>query len=120
MFYEVMWRIWAERALYPVPWWVQQTFRRWSDAFDGGLFDSKEASLSSNALYRYWNMVGVKDHPQESVVDRAVRSSRSMTVTPSPSSSSSRTPGGCFCRSCSMPRAPRRPSSRASTAATCP
>jgi hypothetical protein len=71
MFYEVMWRTWAERAPYPVPWWLQQAFRRWSDAYDGGLFDSKEAALASNALYRYWNMVGVKDHGQESLVGQA-------------------------------------------------
>lgn len=50
---------------------VQQAFRRWSDAYDGGLFDSKEAALASNALYRYWNMVGVKDHGQESLVGQA-------------------------------------------------
>src|SRR5512144_2970109 len=71
MFYEVMWRVWARRAPYPVPWWVQQSFRRWIDAYDAGLFDSKEAALASNALYRYWNMVGVKDHRQESLVGQA-------------------------------------------------
>src|SRR5512144_575565 len=71
MFYEVMWRVWARRAPYPVPWWVQQSFRRWIDAYDDGLFDSKEAALSSNALYRYWNMVGVKDHRQESRVGQS-------------------------------------------------
>jgi hypothetical protein len=52
MFYEVMWRVWANDAPYPLPWWLQQTFRRWIDNFDSGLFDSKEAALSSNALYR--------------------------------------------------------------------
>jgi hypothetical protein len=71
MFYEVMWRVWAERQPFPVPWWTQQTFRRWIDAYDGGLFDSKEAAFSSNALYRYWNMVGVKEHRQESLVGQA-------------------------------------------------
>lgn len=71
MFYEVMWRIWARRAPYPLPWWLQQTFRAWIDDFDGGLFDSKEAALSSNALYRYWSMVGVKDAHQESLVGQA-------------------------------------------------
>jgi hypothetical protein len=71
MFYESMWRIWDARQPYPFPWWVQQTFRRWIDAFDGGLFDSKEAAFSSNALYRYWNMVGVKDHARESLVGQA-------------------------------------------------
>ncbi|MGB8380292.1 MAG: hypothetical protein WCG47_03415, partial [Dermatophilaceae bacterium] len=56
---------------YPLPWWLQQTFRRWIDNFDAGLFDSKEAALASNALYRYWNMVGVKDAHQESLVGQA-------------------------------------------------
>jgi hypothetical protein len=71
MFYEVMWRAWARGGPYPLPWWLQQTFRRWIDNFDGGLFDSKEAALSSNALYRYWSMVGVKDAHQESLVGQA-------------------------------------------------
>src|SRR5215470_1441120 len=71
MFYEVMWRIWARRAVYPLPWWLQQSFRRWIDDFDSGLFDSKEAALSSNALYRYWSMVGVKDAHQECVIGQA-------------------------------------------------
>lgn len=71
MFYEVMWRAWATGAPYPLPWWLQQTFRRWIEAYDGGLFDSKEAALASNALYRYWNMVGVKDAHQESLVGQA-------------------------------------------------
>jgi hypothetical protein len=71
MFYEVMWRAWATGAPYPLPWWLQQTFRRWIDNFDGGLFDSKEAALSSNALYRYWAMVGVKDAHQESLIGQA-------------------------------------------------
>jgi hypothetical protein len=57
MFYEVMWRSWAQGAPYPVPWWLRQAFRRRSDAYGGGLFDSMEAALASNALYRYWNMV---------------------------------------------------------------
>jgi hypothetical protein len=71
MFYEVMWRAWARDATYPLPWWVQQTFRRWINNFDDGLFDSREAALASNALYRYWNMVGVKDARQESLVGQA-------------------------------------------------
>ena len=71
MFYEVMWRAWARGGPYPLPWWLQQTFRRWIDNFDDGLFDSKEAALSSNALYRYWSMVGVKDAHQESLVGQA-------------------------------------------------
>ncbi len=41
---------------------------RWSDAFDSGLFDTKEGAFASNANYRYWNMVGVKDYRQESLV----------------------------------------------------
>jgi hypothetical protein len=71
MFYEVAWRTWARGQSAPLPWWVQQCFRRWSDAYDSGLFDSKEAAFASNALYRYWNMVGVKDHHQESLVGQA-------------------------------------------------
>ena len=66
-----MWRTWSRDAPYPMPWWLQQTFRRWIDNFDGGMFDSKEAALASNALYRYWNMVGVKDAHQESLVGQA-------------------------------------------------
>lgn len=71
MFYEVMWRQWAERGRYPVPWWCQQYFRAWRDDYDQGLFDSKEAAFASNANYRYWNFVGVKDHHQESLVGQA-------------------------------------------------
>ncbi|MEV3859046.1 hypothetical protein AB0J38_32615 [Streptomyces sp. NPDC050095] len=73
MFYEVMWRSWAGRTQvpYPVPWWAQQAFRRWSDDFDAGTYDSKEAAFASNALYRYWGMVGVKDHRQESLIGQA-------------------------------------------------
>ncbi|QIB42504.1 hypothetical protein [Streptomyces aureoverticillatus] len=73
MFYEVMWRSWANRARvpYPVPWWAQAAFRRWSDDFDSGTYESKEAAFSSNALYRYWHMVGVKDHRQESLIGQA-------------------------------------------------
>ena len=70
MFYEVMWRAKANGKM-PLPWWVQQYFRRWSDSYDGGLFDSKEAAFSSNAHYRYWNMVGVKDHQQETLIGQA-------------------------------------------------
>ncbi|MFI1358362.1 hypothetical protein ACH4TV_33070 [Streptomyces sp. NPDC020898] len=73
MFYEVMWRGWAgrDRLPYPVPWWAQQAFRRWSDDYDAGTYDSKEAAFASNALYRYWHMVGVKDHRQESLIGQA-------------------------------------------------
>ncbi len=71
MFYEVMWRLWARKEPYPFPWWVQATLGHWSDSYDGGLFDSKEAAFASNALYRYWSMVGVKDHGRESLVGQA-------------------------------------------------
>ena len=71
MFYEVMWRNHARGHPLPSPWWAQQYFRQGSDAFDGGLFASKEAAFASNAHYRYWNMVGVKDHRQESLVGQA-------------------------------------------------
>jgi hypothetical protein len=68
MFYEVMWRVWSRQDPYPIPWWVKETLRRWIPLFDEGLFDSKEAALSSNALYRYWQMIGVKDIGQKSLV----------------------------------------------------
>lgn len=71
MFYEVMWRVWAQHAPYPIPWWVSETLAHWIENFDGGLFDSKQAAFSSNALYRYWNMVGVKDVGQNSLVGQA-------------------------------------------------
>jgi len=70
-FYEVMHRTQARRVPYPMPWWVQMYLRRWRDAFDGGLFDSREISFASNALYRYWNMVGVKDAEEESLIGQA-------------------------------------------------
>jgi hypothetical protein len=35
------------------------------------MFGSKEAGLAANGLYRYWNMVGVKDAHQESLVGQA-------------------------------------------------
>lgn len=68
MFYEVMWRLRTTGIPYPMPWWTTQYFRHWIDPFDGGLFDSKEAAFASNANYRYWNMVGVKDAVQETLV----------------------------------------------------
>lgn len=55
----------------PLPWWTQQYFRRWIEDYDAGLFPSKEAAFCSNALYRYWNMVGVKDAPQECLIGKA-------------------------------------------------
>ncbi len=71
MFYELMWRVQASGRPLPLPWWVQQYFRRWTDAFDSGLFDTKEGAFASNAAYRYWNMLGVKDAPQECLVGQA-------------------------------------------------
>jgi hypothetical protein len=71
MFYEVMWRAWASGATYPIPWWALQALRAWSDDYDGGLFESKQAAFASNALYRYWNMIGVKDAGLESLVGQA-------------------------------------------------
>ena len=71
MFYEVMWRLYARGLPYPFPWWVQQNFRHWTDSFDTGLFDSKEAAFVSNANYRYWNMVGEVNRDLESLVGQA-------------------------------------------------
>ncbi len=71
MFYELMWRVQAQGRPLPLPWWVQQYFRQWSDVFDSGLFDTKEGAFASNASFRYWNMIGVKDAPQECLVGQA-------------------------------------------------
>jgi hypothetical protein len=71
IYYEVMWRNQAQQGPMPRPWWTQQYFRRWVDDYDGGLFPSKEASFCSNALYRYWNMVGVKNTPQECLIGQS-------------------------------------------------
>lgn len=71
LFYELMWRIEGQGRRLPLPWWVQQHFRAWTDAYDGGLFSSKEAAFASNALYRYWSMVGVKDRRQECLVGQS-------------------------------------------------
>jgi len=71
MFYEVMWRSQAQGRAFPLPWWVQQYFRYWSNDFDAGLFDTREGAFASNASYRYWNMIGVKDAPQECLVGQA-------------------------------------------------
>ena len=72
MFYELMWRIWSQNAPYPMPWWLQSYFRDWPGD-DGGMFGAKETALASNAQCRYWNMVGVKDAHQESLVGRPGR-----------------------------------------------
>ena len=71
MFYEVMWRNVVQGSPIPLPWWTQQYFRHWVEPFDSGLFDSKEAAFSSNANYRYWSMIGVKDAQQETLVGQA-------------------------------------------------
>ena len=70
MFYELMWQIWSRNTPYPMPWWLQSYFRDWPGD-DGGMFGAKQTALASNALYRYWNMVGVKDAHQESLVGQA-------------------------------------------------
>ena len=70
MFYELMWQIWSRNIPYPMPWWLQSYFRDWPGN-DGGMFGAKQTALASNALYRYWNMVGVKDAHQESLVGQA-------------------------------------------------
>jgi hypothetical protein len=71
MFYEFMWRVQGQGRPLPLPWWVQQYFHRWTDVFDTGLFDTKEGAFASNASYRYWNMIGVKDAPQNCLVGQA-------------------------------------------------
>lgn len=71
LFYELMWQGAARNTALPRPWWVQQYFRSWVNSFDDKLFDTKESSFLSNAFYRYWNMVGVKDHHQESLIGQA-------------------------------------------------
>src|SRR5271157_1863937 len=71
IYYELMWRNQGQAHPMPLPWWAQQYFRRWVEDYDSGLFPSKEAALCSNALYRYWNMVGVKDAPQECLIGQA-------------------------------------------------
>lgn len=71
IYYEVMWRNQTRGRPMPQPWWAQQYFRRWVEDYDNGLFPSKEAAFCSNALYRYWNMVGVKNAPQECLIGQA-------------------------------------------------
>jgi hypothetical protein len=68
MFYELMWRAKSQSAPAPLPFWVQMYFRHWSDNYDCGLFGCKEEAFSSNAHFRYWNMIGVKDYKQEGLV----------------------------------------------------
>jgi hypothetical protein len=71
MFYELMWRIQGQGRPLPLPWWVQHYFRSWNPAFDAGLFNTREGAFASNASYRYWNLIGVKDAAQESLVGQA-------------------------------------------------
>ncbi|MDB5369118.1 MAG: hypothetical protein JWP20_676, partial [Roseomonas sp.] len=71
LFYEIMWRIEGQGRRLPMPWWVQQYLRGWTDNYDSGLFPSKEAAFASNALYRYWNMIGVKDRQQECLIGQS-------------------------------------------------
>jgi hypothetical protein len=71
LFYEVMWRIWGRGSRQPLPWWVQQQTRHTPQELDRGLFASREEAFASNAYYRYWNMVGVKDHSQECLIGQA-------------------------------------------------
>jgi hypothetical protein len=71
MFFKVMQRIQARGGSHPLPWWVQQYFRHWTNAFDPGLFETLENAFASNAHFRYWNMIGVKDAPQECLVGQA-------------------------------------------------
>jgi hypothetical protein len=71
LFYEIMWRIETQGRQLPLPWWIQQYFRSWTDNYDGGLFPSREAAFASNALYRYWNMIGVKDRHQECLIGQS-------------------------------------------------
>jgi hypothetical protein len=68
-FYEVMWRV--KNTPFPIPWWIQQYLRNWHDDYNTGLFSSKEEAFAANALYRYWSMIGVKDHHQESLIGQA-------------------------------------------------
>jgi hypothetical protein len=71
IFYEVMWRIWGRGSKLPLPWWVQQQIRHTPPELDRGLFASREEAFCSNAYYRYWNMVGVKEHSQECLIGQA-------------------------------------------------
>jgi hypothetical protein len=70
-FYEIMWRIEGQGRRLPLPWWVQQYLRALTDNYDSGLFPSMQAAFASNALYRYWNMIGVKDRRQECLVGQS-------------------------------------------------
>ncbi|MBS0641528.1 MAG: hypothetical protein JSS43_16805 [Proteobacteria bacterium] len=71
LFYELMWRIQGQGRKLPLQPWIQFYFRDWTDNFDSGLFPSRQAAFASNALYRYWNMIGVKDRRQECLIGQA-------------------------------------------------
>lgn len=71
MFYEVTWCNETTGRRMPQPWWIQEYFRKWINAFDDDLFDFKQGAFSSNAPYRCRNMVGVKDARQEILVGQA-------------------------------------------------
>ncbi len=71
LFYEVMWRIWGHGSRQPLPWWVQQQIRHTPPELDLGVFASREHAFVSNAFYRYWYMIGVKDHKQECLIGQA-------------------------------------------------
>jgi hypothetical protein len=49
MFYELMWRAHTAADVKPLPWWVQEYFRRWVDSFDAGLIESKETAFQEIA-----------------------------------------------------------------------
>ena len=70
MFYEVTRRQWANHSKFPIPWWCQQYFKTWEND-NRKFFSYREAAFASNAHYRYWHMVGVKDHRQESLIGQA-------------------------------------------------
>ncbi len=67
-FYELMWQDFARENAIPKPVWLRLALEKKIDSFDSGLFPSKEAALSSNHLYRYWNMISVKDHKDEILI----------------------------------------------------
>ncbi|MBI5439715.1 MAG: hypothetical protein HY900_00715 [Deltaproteobacteria bacterium] len=66
-----MWRIWGRGSRQPLPWWVQQTIRHTPAQLDQGLFATRHHAFASNAFYRYWYMIGVKDHKQECLIGQA-------------------------------------------------
>lgn len=73
MFYELIWQVWraAGRDTFPLPWWAQQYMRYWTDDFNSAVFYNIETAFSSNAQYRYWDMVGVKGQAQNCLIGQA-------------------------------------------------